>query len=120
MECLSILRDTQQKLDVILEKLEKLLKNNLLDEIKNDPKIKVFQEIENGEGTEKCGIRFQTCLNSHTFLSTLQESKAPAYYLLSLPYAGTQRILCANKPIRLPSFSLGSKAPNNFSLNKLR
>jgi diguanylate cyclase (GGDEF)-like protein len=40
---------SQQKLDVILEKHEKLLKNNLLDEIKNDPKIKVFQEIENGE-----------------------------------------------------------------------
>lgn len=35
---------SQQKLDIFKEKIEKLIKNDLLDEIKNDSNIKVFQE----------------------------------------------------------------------------
>ncbi len=45
-------------------------------------------------GIEKCGFRFQTYLNNHIFLSTLQDIN-PAYYPLS---RRTWRILLLYKP----------------------
>ncbi|WP_297889472.1 bifunctional diguanylate cyclase/phosphodiesterase [Sulfurihydrogenibium sp.] len=35
---------SQQKLDIFSEKIKKLIKNNLLDEVKNDTNIKLFKE----------------------------------------------------------------------------
>ncbi|WP_051524402.1 putative bifunctional diguanylate cyclase/phosphodiesterase [Sulfurihydrogenibium subterraneum] len=37
---------SQQKLEIFTEKIEKMLRNNLISEVKSDPKIRIFNEID--------------------------------------------------------------------------